>query len=40
MHVDEVIELSGCAPAKVLQILLELELLGFLEELPGKELHR
>jgi DNA processing protein len=36
LQVDEVIEITGLAPAKVLQILLELELLGYLKELPGK----
>lgn len=36
LHIDEVIETSGLSPAQVLPILLELELQGFLRQLPGK----
>ncbi len=35
-HIDEVIEESGLPPSKVSEILLELELQGFLRQLPGK----
>jgi predicted Rossmann fold nucleotide-binding protein DprA/Smf involved in DNA uptake len=34
--VDEVIEGSGLRPAEVLEVLLDLELQGFLRQLPGK----
>jgi DNA processing protein len=36
LHIDEVIESSGLAPSKVSEILLDLELQGFLQQLPGK----
>jgi DNA processing protein len=36
LQVDEVIEKSGFAPARVLEILLELELQGYVRQLPGK----
>jgi len=36
LHIDEVTEMSGLSPAQVSQILLELELQGFLRQLPGK----
>src|SRR5258706_2225286 len=35
-QIDEVIETSGLAAPKVLEILLELEILGLLRQLPGK----
>ena len=35
LHIDEVIEASGLSASKVSQILLELELQGFLKQLPG-----
>jgi DNA processing protein len=35
LHIDEVIESSGLSSAQVLRILLELELQGFLRQLPG-----
>jgi DNA processing protein len=35
LHIDEVIEASGLSTSKVSQILLELELQGFLKQLPG-----
>jgi len=35
LQMDEVIETSGFPPAKISQILLELELLGYLRQLPG-----
>jgi DNA processing protein len=35
-QIDEVIETSGLAPAKVSEILLDLEILGLLKQLPGK----
>jgi DNA processing protein len=35
LHIDEVIEASGFSTSRVLQILLELELQGFLRQLPG-----
>jgi predicted Rossmann fold nucleotide-binding protein DprA/Smf involved in DNA uptake len=35
LHIDEVIEASGLATSRVSQILLELELQGFLKQLPG-----
>jgi DNA processing protein len=36
LHIDEVMEKSGLNSAQVSQILLELELQGFLRQLPGK----
>ncbi|MBM4262202.1 MAG: DNA-protecting protein DprA [Deltaproteobacteria bacterium] len=36
LHIDEVIESTGLSSSKVSQILLELELHGFLRQLPGK----
>jgi DNA processing protein len=36
LHVDQVIERSGLPPAQVLGILLDLELQGFIRQLPGK----
>jgi DNA processing protein len=36
MHIDEVIESSSLPPSKVSEILLNLELQGFLQQLPGK----
>jgi DNA processing protein len=36
LHIDEVIETTGLSSAQVSQILLELELQGFLRQLPGK----
>lgn len=36
LQIDEVIEASGLSPAKVSEILLELEIKGFLHQLPGK----
>lgn len=36
LQIDEVIETSGLSSAQVSQILLELELQGFLRQLPGK----
>jgi DNA processing protein len=36
LHIDEVIETSGLSSAQVSQILLDLELQGFLRQLPGK----
>ena len=35
LHIDEVVEASGVSTARVSQILLELELQGFLKQLPG-----
>jgi DNA processing protein len=35
LHIDEVIEASGFSTSRVSQILLELELQGFLKQLPG-----
>jgi DNA processing protein len=35
LHIDEVIEASGLLTSRVSQILLELELQGFLKQLPG-----
>jgi DNA processing protein len=35
LHIDEVIETSGLSSARVSQILLDLELQGFLRQLPG-----
>lgn len=36
LQVDEIIERSGLVPAQVLGILLDLELQGYLQQLPGK----
>jgi DNA processing protein len=36
LQVDQVIEKSGLAPAQVLEVLLDLELKGFLRQSPGK----
>jgi DNA processing protein len=36
LHIDQVIEGSGCSPSRVSEILLELELEGFLRQLPGQ----
>jgi DNA processing protein len=36
LQIDEVIEASGLSSARVSEVLLELELEGFLRELPGK----
>lgn len=36
LQIDEVIETSGLSPAKVSEILLDLEIRGFLKQLPGK----
>jgi DNA processing protein len=36
LQVDQVIEQSGLAPAEVLEVLLDLELKGFLRQSPGK----
>jgi DNA processing protein len=36
LQIDEVIETSGLSSAQVSQILLDLELQGFLRQLPGK----
>ena len=36
LQIDEVIQTSGLSPAKVSEILLELEIHGLLKQLPGK----
>ena len=36
LQIDEVIESSGCSPSRVSEILLELELQGYIKQLPGK----
>lgn len=36
LQIDEVIQASGLSPAKVSEVLLELEIKGFLKQLPGK----
>ncbi len=36
LQIDQVIEGSGCSPSRVSEILLELELQGYLRQLPGK----
>jgi DNA processing protein len=36
LQIDEVIESSGFSPSRVLEILLDLELQGYLRQLPGK----
>lgn len=37
LQIDELIEASGCSPARVSEILLNLEIGGFLRQLPGKK---
>jgi DNA processing protein len=37
LQIDEVIETSGFSPAKVSEVLLDLEIRGFLKQLPGKK---
>jgi predicted Rossmann fold nucleotide-binding protein DprA/Smf involved in DNA uptake len=37
LQIDEVIESSRCSPSRVSEILLELELLGYIKQLPGKK---
>jgi DNA processing protein len=37
LQIDEVIERSGCSASRVSEILLELELLGYINQLPGKK---
>ena len=37
LQIDEVIETSGYSPAKVSEILLELELRGYIKQFPGKK---
>lgn len=37
LQIDEVIEASGYAPSRVSEILLQLELLGYIKQLPGKK---
>lgn len=37
LQIDEVIENSGYSPSRVSEILLELELLGYVKQLPGKK---
>lgn len=37
LQIDEVIEASGFSPAKVSEVLLDLEIRGFLKQLPGKK---
>lgn len=36
LQIDEIIEISGLVSAQVLGILLDLELQGYLRQLPGK----
>jgi DNA processing protein len=36
LQIDEVIESSGLSPSRVSEILLELELQGYLRQMPGK----
>lgn len=36
LHIDDVIQTSGLSSARVAEVLLELELQGFLRQLPGK----
>jgi predicted Rossmann fold nucleotide-binding protein DprA/Smf involved in DNA uptake len=36
LQIDELIEASGFSPAKVSEILLDLEIRGHLKQLPGK----
>jgi DNA processing protein len=35
LHIDEIIEATGLSASRVSQILLELELQGFVKQLPG-----
>jgi predicted Rossmann fold nucleotide-binding protein DprA/Smf involved in DNA uptake len=37
LQIDEVIESSGCSPSRVSEILLELDLQGYIKQLPGKK---
>jgi predicted Rossmann fold nucleotide-binding protein DprA/Smf involved in DNA uptake len=37
LQIDEVIESSGYSPSRVSEILLELELHGYIRQLPGKK---
>jgi DNA processing protein len=37
LQIDEVIESSGCSPSRVSEILLDLELQGYIKQLPGKK---
>jgi DNA processing protein len=37
LQIDEIIESTGYSPAKVSQVLLELELQGYIKQLPGKK---
>jgi len=37
LQIDEVIENSGYSPSRVSEILLELELQGYVKQLPGKK---
>jgi predicted Rossmann fold nucleotide-binding protein DprA/Smf involved in DNA uptake len=37
LQIDEVIESSGYSPSRVSEILLDLELQGYLKQLPGKK---
>ena len=37
LQIDEVIESSGCSASRVSEILLELELQGYIKQLPGKK---
>ena len=37
LQIDEVIESSRCSPSRVSEILLELELQGYIKQLPGKK---
>jgi predicted Rossmann fold nucleotide-binding protein DprA/Smf involved in DNA uptake len=36
LQIDEIIEASGFTPARTSEILLDLELQGYLRQLPGK----
>jgi len=36
LQIDEIIESSGYSPSRVSEILLELELQGYIRQLPGK----
>ena len=40
LQIDEVIESSGYSPSRVLEILLELELGGYIKQHPGKSTRR
>ena len=37
LQIDEVIQTSGLSPAKVSEVLLDLEIRGLLKQLPGKK---